>query len=326
VKLTKNGGIEVYIFILGLLFIIVFFTLNKFYKNTNYFRNQFIQVEKFKDVPNNLEIINTGSSYAKYGFDYDHTSLKGFNFGLQPQSLSYDFKILKQYTPNLKKDCIILITLPDLVFGFLDYDNENNNTKYFYFLDPKDIIHYSKFKYLIRLILPILTAKKPIRYIIKDVVRDDSYNQIENLMTKDQVEKDALLRVDGWKKQFGLDSTITCNYPKELKNMFLATTELVAEMIDYCLENDFKPVLIIPPTSKVINDMLSKKFMEECLYNNIKRSNKKAIPVLDYLYDERFQDYKLYINSDMLNRTGSEKFTKTVINDLKKLDLIGGKQ
>ena len=313
-----------YIFILGFL-VIVFFLINMLYKNTNYFKNQFIQVEKFKNVPYNLEIINTGSSYAKYGFDYDYTSLKGFNFGLQPQSLSYDFKILKQYTPNLKKDCIILITLPDLVFGFLDYDNDNNNTKYYNFLDTKEIIHYSKFKYLTRIIFPIIAAKRNIRYILKDVKKDDSFNQSENLMTEEQVEKDALLRVEGWKKQFGLDSTITCNYPKELKNMFSVTTELLSKMIDYCLDNELKPVLIIPPTSKIINDMLSNKFMEECLYNNIKNSNIKGVPVLDYLYDERFEDYKLYINSDMLNKTGREKLTKTVIDDIEKLGLFGGK-
>ncbi|PRR84093.1 hypothetical protein [Clostridium vincentii] len=314
------------IYITGLLFVIICYNLNMRYKNTNYFRNQFKQVKKFKNVPNNLEIINTGSSYAKYGFDYDHTSLKGFNFGLQPQSLSYDFKILKQYTPNLKKDCIILITLPNLVFGLLDYDYDNANTKYYYFLDPKNIIHYSKFKYFIRCKLPILRAKKALRYIIKDVTSDDPCNQSENLMTKEQVERAAFSRVEGWKKQFGLDSTITCNYPEELKNIFLDTTELVAKMVDYCLENDFKPVMIIPPVSKVLNKMLSKKFMHDCLYNNINRSNEKVVPVLDYLYDERFQDYKLYINSDFLNKTGSEKFTKTVINDLEKLGLIGGKQ
>lgn len=307
-----------------LLFVIVLFTLNMIYKNTNYFRNQFIQVEKFKNVPNNLEIINTGSSYAKYAFDYEHTSLKGFNFGLQPQSLSYDFKILKKYTPNLKKKCIVQIVIPNLVFGFLDYENDNYNTKYYYFLDPKDVIHYNKFKHLIREKLPILTTKRAIRYIIKDVLEDNSFNQSESLMTKQQVEKEAFLRVEGWKKQFGLDSTITCNYPEELKKMFFNTTELVAKMIDYCVDNGFKPVLVIPPTSKILNDMLSKEFMQECLYNNIDKANKRNVPVLNYLYDERFQDYKLYMNSDFLNKTGREKFTKIVIHDLKKMYVIGG--
>jgi hypothetical protein len=314
------------IYILILVFIIVFLFLNILYKNTNYFKNQFLQIEKFKNVPNSLDIINTGSSYAKYAFDYGVTSLSGYNFALQPQSLSYDLKILKKYTPNLEKGCVILITLPNLVFGFLNYDNDNANTKYYCFLDPKEIIHYSKLKYFTRIIFPILTAKRSIGHIIKDVLRDDSYNQSSNLMTKAQAEKDAFLRVEGWKKQFGLDSTITCNYPEELKKMFLATTKLVTEMIDYCLENDFRPVIIIPPTSEIINAMLSKEFMQGCLYDNICKSNEKSIPVLDYLYDERFQDYKLYLNSDFLNKTGREKFTQTVIGDLKKMELIRGEE
>ena len=301
---------------------IIILTLNILYKNTNYFKNQLKQVEKFKSVPFNLEVINTGSSYAKYAFDYNNTYIKGYNFGLQPQSLSYDFKILKQFTPNLKKYCVILITIPNLVFGFMDYTNDNANTKYYYFLDPKSIVHYSKFKYFTRIVLPILSARRSIRYIFKDTLKEDPYNWTEKAMTKEQVEKDALLRVDGWKKQFGLESTINCNYPEELKNMFLVTTKLLTEIIDYCLINNFIPAIIIPPTSKVMNDMLSKKFMKRCLYDNINISNNKGIPILDYLYDERFQDYKLYINSDMLNKTGSERFTDIVIKDLEKLGLI----
>lgn len=313
----------IYILILGLLFVIVFISLNMFYKNTNYFRNQFKQIEKFKEVPNNLEIINTGSSYARFAFDYSHTQLKGFNFGLQPQSLSYDFKILKQYTPNLKKDCIVLITLPDLVFGFLDYASDRANTKYYHFLNLQNINNYSKIKYLARIVFPILTARGNVRYIIKDVPENDSYNQLENLMTKEQVERDALSRVDGWIKQFRLKDTISCDFPSELCNMFEKTTILVNEMMGYCIKNNFRPVLITPPTSKTINDMMSTEFMQGCLYNNINESNKHGVPVLDYLNDERFQDFKLYINSDMLNKTGREKFTKIVINDLEKIGLIG---
>ena len=309
-----------------ILFIATFLILNMLYKRTNYYRNSLIQVEKFKAVPDNLEIVNTGSSYAKYAFDYSETALKGFNFGLQPQSLSYDFKILKQYAPNLKKKCIVQIVLPNLVFGFLDYENDNANTKYYHFLDTKAIINYSKFKYLTRIVFPIISARSSVRYIVKDVLKDDSYNQSVNAMTKDQVEKQALNRVEGWKKQFDLNSTVTCNYPDKLKNIFDDTTELVGNMIEYCLKNDFKPVLIIPPTSEIINNMLSKEFIEDVLYSNIIKSNKKCVPVLDYLYDKRFQDYKLYQNADFLNKIGRERFTKVVIDDLEKIGLIRREQ
>lgn len=64
--------------------------------------------------------------------------------------------------------------------------------------------------------------------------------------------------------------------------------------------------------------MISKEFMEVFLYENIRQANKKNIPVLDYIYDERFQDSELYINVDFLNGRGRKLFTKTVLDDLKK--------
>ena len=299
------------------------FRSNTLYKKTNHYRNTIDQLQKYlKGVPNNLEIINTGSSYARYAFDYSHTCLNGFNFGLQPQSLSYDFRILKQYTPNLKKKCIVLIVLPDLVFGSLDYENDHSNTKYYYFLEPKNIIGYNKIKYLTRVVFPVLSNQKNVFRIIKDEPLKNSYNQDRNLMTEVQIHNDALSRVESWKKEFNLKNTIDNNFSDELEKMFQSTMSLLNEMIGYCLDYDFRPVIIVPPTSSIINELLSKQFMKRVLYDNIEGANRKRIPVLDYLYDERFQDHKLYINSDMLNQSGREKFTRVVVTDLKELGLM----
>lgn len=315
------------IIVLIVAFMTMFLILNMLYKRTNHYKNTTNQLQKyFKGVPNDLEIVNTGSSYARYAFDYSNKTLNGFNFGLQPQSLSYDFRIINQYTTKLAKGCVVLITLPDLVFCFLDYNYDYNNTKYYYFLEPKNIIGFSKLKYLIRIIFPILSNKKNILRIIKDEQPKDPYNQDKNLMTEAQISNDALSRVEGWKKEFNLKNTIDNNIPDELEKIFDATISLVSEMIEYCLEHSFKPVILIPPTSSIINDLLSKEFMKKILYDNIEKANKRKVPILDYLYDERFQDYALYINSDMLNRNGRDKFTQVVFNDLKEIDLIKEKE
>ncbi len=309
-----------------LLVIIILGVLNILYKNTNYYKKQIEQIAKFKNIQDDLEIVNTGSSYAKYAFDYSYTNLKGFNFALQPQSLSYDFKILKQYSNKLKKDCVVLITIPNFVFCFLDYKDENANNKYYHFLNSDNILNYNKFKYIMNVLFPVIKAKKNIRYIVKDIKLDDLYNQDENLMTKEQVEKDAISRIEGWKKQFDFsDELLVENMPKEFQNIFEKTIKLLKEMIDYCEENNFKPVIIVPPISNVLNNLMSKELMQKVLFDNIDKANVKKIPVLNYLYDERFEDYNLYLNSDFLNKTGREKFIKIVISDIEKINLVGGK-
>ena len=105
--------------IILLILIILFIILNILYKRTNEYKNRIDNIKKFiEGVPNELEIINIGSSYSKYAYDYSEFSINGFNLAIQPESLSYDFKILKQYSKNLKEGCIVLINIPNLVFSF----------------------------------------------------------------------------------------------------------------------------------------------------------------------------------------------------------------
>lgn len=71
---------------------------------------------------------------------------------------------------------------------------------------------------------------------------ESSYDQDENLMSEEEVLKDAVLRVEGWKKEFNLGNTIDENSAKELESMFEDTRELLNEIIEYCLDKGFKPV------------------------------------------------------------------------------------
>lgn len=312
-----ENATKIWIFALGSGFVIFFIMLNQKFMQTNYYQNQHKQVKKFiNGVPYELEIVNTGSSYGRYGFDYSETALKGFNLGIQPQSLSYDFKILKQYKKHFKTKCKVIIVLPTLVFGFIDYPDDLMNTKYYYFLDTKYINGYSKFKYFTRIKYPILAAKRNLKHFIKDQEMD-LYETNESNLTYQDVEKEAKMRIDGWKKQFNLENMSSPNSVKHLENIFINTTKLVSKMIDFCISNGFCPVIVVPPVSKVLNNMISREFMEEVLYKNIRNANTQNIQVCDYLYDERFQNYKLYVNSDFLNKKGRSLLTKTVIEDLK---------
>ena len=308
---------KIYLLVI-LLGVIGFFILNIVYKKTNSYKNEIKQLEKFiNGVPENLDIVNLGSSYARNAFEYKKIGINGFNFGLQPQSLSYDFRILKQYTKNLNKNCIVTIVLPDLVFGFLDYKDDRANTKYYYFLEPKYILNYSKIKYFLKMYFPLLYTPKRVYRIFKDVEKIN-LEQNKNLLTFEEVEKEAKNRVKGWEKQFNLKNMQNPEeIPEELRKIFLQTQSLLQEIINYCKENKFSPVLVVPPCSSVLNKLISKDFLNEALYKNNIESKGEAL-FLDYLNHEEFQDYKLYINSDMLNENGRIKFTKLFLKDLEK--------
>lgn len=301
--------------LIGIVIILLFIWIcNKKYKNSNYFLDDYNKIKKFVDgVPENLEIVNTGSNHAYYGFNYG--SIKCFNFASGAQSLNYDYKILKQYSNNLNGDCKVLIVLEPLSFGFVDYKNDSSNSRYYFFMDKDKILNYSKLKKFLYVNIPILKSWKN---FIRIFLRKKEIKSIIN--TPDNAEKEALLRINGWKKQFNLKNLLDKKSASYLKDEFENVKTILLDMIEFSLEHNWRPIIVIPPASVFLTKKISDEFMKEVLYDNIRFLKDKQIPILDYWKDDRLNDYKLYINSDFLNEKGSKLFTEIVLEDIKKLD------
>ncbi len=294
--------------------------LNQMYKRTNSYKNNFLSVAKFSShIPNNLDIICTGSSYAKFGIDFKYTKLDGFNFAVLPQSLNYDSKILDQYIKKVRKKGIVLITLAPLVFAFLDYENETTNLKYYKFLKSKYIKGYSFYKKLKYKSLPLIFKPSLVKYIFGDVKPGKEIIFKEN--TIENVIEEANKREKGWSIQFSLENLKVNEVDKNIKNNMTETRKILSEMLNNCYINNLNPVIVIPPISKELYSKFSKKFLNTFLYENINIVKGETI-VFDYLNDERLSDYKNYSNSDFLNLEGSKIFTNIVINDLYELKLL----
>lgn len=301
--------------LIGIVIILLFIWIcNKKYKNSNYFLDDYNKIKKFVDgVPENLEIVNTGSNHAYYGFNYG--SIKCFNFASGAQSLNYDYKILKQYSNNLNGGCKVLIVLAPLSFGFVDYKNDSSNSRYYFFMDKDKILNYSRLKKILYVDMPILKSWKN---FIRIFLRKKEIKSIIN--TPDNAEKEALLRINGWKKQFNLKNLLDKKSASYLKDEFENVKTILLDMIEFSLEHNWRPIIVIPPASVFLTKKISDEFMKEVLYDNIRFLKDKRIPILDYWKDDRLNDYKLYINSDFLNEKGSKLFTEIVLEDIKKLD------
>lgn len=309
-----------YILIVTTIIILLLFIwiCNKKYKNSNYFLEDYNKIKKFVDgVPENLEIVNTGSNHAYYGFNYDDK--KYFNFASGSQSLNYDYKILKQYKNKLSPKCKVLIMVCLFSMSFSDYKNEESNIRYYFFLNKNLILNYSKFKYFLYVKYPIL---KSWRNFIRIFLPKKNNKKMENINTINNAKKEALCRINGWKKEFFIDDMNNDENVKHLEKNFYETKNILNNIIIFCKNNGYKPIIVIPPVSKILSEQISNKFMKKVLYDNIRFLKDKQIPILDYWKDDRLNDYKLYINSDFLNEKGSKLFTKIVLEDIKKLDKV----
>ncbi len=114
------------------------FILNALYKRTNDYRNIFADTEKFRNdasIPNGLQLVNLGSNHPKYGFNYDGLNVKAMNWAVGPQSLEYDFAILRKECHHLADNAVVLI--PICVLKFFLYRHPFGEHMKYYGILPK---------------------------------------------------------------------------------------------------------------------------------------------------------------------------------------------
>jgi hypothetical protein len=326
---------NIVIVILVFLLVGIFFvSLNKSLKKTNWYRNIFVYPSRIifdnsslLGIDRNLDIVNLGSTSARYAFFYEE--IRGQNWSTGGQALYEDFMILKKYYSLIKKGGVVLIPIS----FFTSISKSPKHSLLFYYAkfieivdfddykDQKDKIYYFKEATLMKK-YPLLKCPKSIRYLIRDVYRDD-FILPEQAMQYFELIYDADHWAEGWKKTFEIEDLTGPLSEKHQKN-FEDISRLLNEILNFCIKNGLRPVIIIPPVSKFLSSRLPMKFREQYIYSFIYKANDQNILVLDYLDDKRFQDSQYYCNSSLLNLKGRKIFTLQVLQDIKdQYDLKG---
>ena len=275
---------------------------------------KFLEFER-KNI-RNLKIINVGSSHTTYGIKYPE-SIKGYNLGLSSQKFYYDFEILKKYHNRFDKDCIIII--PISIFSFYNgNDVEDISRNYIQFLNQEVILGINKNEYILGKYFsatqPIVKIPKTLKYIIVSL-KNRKFNKKyiiypENLSFEEKQKaavETALNHLGIEDIRYSNDKSIGIN---QLTNI-----------LNFCEERGFKPILISTPQTYLYNEQIGEKNYQERIYNNIKevenKINKKYL-YLDYSHDKRFiNNLEYFSDDDHLNEKGAEYFTKILLNDIK---------
>lgn len=306
------------LFFILLLGVIVLIVLNALYKRTNAFQNQFIDVTKFQRLKDKdrFDIVNLGSNHPKFAFDYSESGVKGMNWAIGPQTFMYDFTILKKYKKHLNPGAKVIIPVCPLNFFLLD-TKVNNLVKYYRIFSKHEMPNYDIKQKISEYILPIFLHPLKAKCIIRDVRTDNRLMLTENPMNYEQIVKDATYWIEGcWNPEFNIDianmSTLSKANPKSIEG----NIRILSEMLQFCIVNDFQPVLAMLPVTKELSSKFPEEFIQHHIIRYINESNKQGVPVLNYLKDERFTNPNLYINSFFMNAVGRKYFTKVFINDL----------
>lgn len=286
--------------------------LNKLVRRSYWYNNiAFSDCRKFwKHKTFDMDVVNLGSTSALAAFDYsDFPQLKAANWAMAPQTLIADYEILRNYSCFLKKGASVIIPL--CPFSCLGGSKDDFPDKYYTVLNIASIPHASFYrKQLQQQIMQNPWRFYPVAQFFYRIPKAKNVN-----VEKEAFEADAIKRMSSWQKEF---SILDFSYPLTLvnKDAYDDGVEILNQMIIYCKEHDFIPVVILPPVHKALSSQFDNKkkslYIESFVSAALKGQN---IKFLDYFNDESFSS-KMFANSFILNEKGAKLFTKTVLKDL----------
>lgn len=289
---------------LGVILIYILSYINKNYVNQN---------NKFLKIPNNLEIINLGSSHSLYGIKYPE-KINGFNLAIASQPLYYDLKILEKYSSKLDENAIVII--PISIFTFYQGNRvEKLNDNYYTFLKANQIYLGDKKKEFLQRNFSLFYNGKDIISVVKFLKKSlknkkfepESLKYPKNLSFEEKVVEAEITS----KRHLGLTDSDFLQLPE-------ISLKYLKQILELCKKKNLKAVLITTPQSYLYNEKITKVNYEKRIYTHINKLREKfQFEYLDYSHDERFQNnLNLFFDDDHLNEKGAEIFTEILLKDL----------
>lgn len=262
----------------------------------------------------NLDIVNLGSSSAKYAFSYDKFDIKSANWAMAPQSLSADFALLQNYYSYLKPEGATVI-IPLCFFSSLGGADDDFDDKYYTLLKFSSIPHGSKRKKL----KTIDSQINPIKYfplwgIVYEIkhfltcLKSSKTNEVD-------IKTSARMLIDSWMKEFSLydlDNTLDIVN----RDRFIQSKAVLSNIIDFCIKKSIKVVIVVPPATKCLLEYFSESALETYVESFVSEAVKKGVQYINYLNNDEFKDLDHFTNALFLNDKGADIFTNRVLSDL----------
>ncbi|WP_281084977.1 hypothetical protein [Segatella bryantii] len=292
---------------------------NRFIKRTVWYDNLWDGALKIINLNTfGLQVVNTGSGSGVHNFCYDGLPIKGFNFALGPQSLVHDFNILKNYFSYFEKGCTIFIPICPFSGMVVKYDKAHN-FKYYPMLHPATIDNFDETERN----LAYKTLNDPLGTLslacIKGILRADILHRFKSVIHKTHkpsIKQSADEMMRGWLKQFSigdLKDSISDVHGQDLKKRKV----VLGEMLDFCTERGFRPIVVIPPMHPLLSEQFPRTFETQYMDPMKEEANLRGVLCIDYMRDNRFFNDSLYETALFLNKEGAKLFTRQILSDVK---------
>lgn len=292
------------------------------YRNSRAYKKYFHFANKMKDIPDDLQIVNLGTTAAFYAFDYSKIKVPAMNMAIYTQTFNYDLKILQKYAKHISENAIILITIEYPIFLFPDIPENrpevHNQFNKILRVENKNLSKTLKSYCL--LLFPFFIKKSA--GSILHMINLETENGKKNHFTLREREAKIAEKIKGWWSACGLTEKDLSEdkLSVQVKKRLNASCLNLNELLNYCMDMSWKPVLILLPYSKQMNESLEQVLLNRICYSNLSDFIERGIPLLDYSHDPRLSDGDLYMDMEYLNEKGRALFSDIVIQDLVKIN------
>lgn len=313
----------------GLLFILLlaamFIGLNAFYKRTDYFKWQHLELGSYKQgVPKQLDCGVFGSTYALYAFQampQYHSNNRFFNFSLNAESIEQDYLLFNKYKTHFSKRAFVIFTLtPGVCYYTYEASPQYNS---YLLLNCKEIPNF-KLSRFIRFKFPLLSDFKQIFRSLKFLLNDQKQElgldaQFPQSVSEEVAKMNMKGMAEGWMHLFRLDNLKEKNRDVMNEKALKVNTSYLKVMINDCIQHEIVPVIVITPLAKELTNYFGKAFLDNGMYKLIQDAvGTHQVRLFDFLYDTDFQDNRsLFVDGGFrLNNAGSSLLCKKIMKEL----------
>lgn len=293
--------------------VIVFCTLNYRYKHSAYYR-QIGGLFRYENIPNNLEIVNLGSSEEAMGIEWEIVPrLRGFNFASHGQWINADRLVLESYKEHLGTGCVVVI--PASYFTpYYDRDITSNPGLYYRILSVDKIPECKIENLILYRYFPILSSGKELWETFNSL----KYGKLEHSESGEVTLDEEILLEASIKK--GTEYA-TYRLKPEVDSVCDAAYHMILEM---CRENGWKAVIVTCPLHKSYDECYSDDSKERFYsYINSLCVEYPEVIYLDYSKEEIFyESWEHRYDGDHLDQSGRELFTKMLYNELREKGIL----
>lgn len=268
--------------------------------------------DRYKTIPNEIEVANLGSTCDANNFDYSYWNIVGFNFASSPQDMYYDNQLLKQYCYRLKKGATVFISISEFAFLVDKYEMDYRNYIYYGFLKPQRIANFSKVKKFIIKNCPGLIYKKCIKQEIKGFAKKILMYGKRKKQVSLSLKDSSQQMMSNWRCEFGWEKQYILT--DKQKESISKSWDIFIDDIEFCNKNEIIPIIVIPPFNCHLKELMPKEILDECLWTYIDRIMNMGIKIISFWDDPDLENDIYYRTPICLNEDGKILFNKKIQN------------